>query len=84
MFLVESFDPNPTRSGARIDPRIQRFVALAHLLPLGTAITLNDPRDELLGRELLEILLAVSREMAIPWRMANATIQVLVSRSVLA
>ena len=84
MLLPKPVDPDTARRGARIDPRIERFVPLAHLLPLGTAITLNDPRDELLGRELLEILLAVSREVAIPRRVAGAAIEVLISRSVLA
>jgi hypothetical protein len=39
MLRPEPIDPDPARRGARIDPRIQRFVPLAHLLPLGTAIT---------------------------------------------
>jgi hypothetical protein len=84
MLLPETVDPDPARRGARIDPRIERFVPLAHLLPLGTAITLHDPRDELLGGELLKVLIAVSREVAIPGRMTDAAIHVLVSRSVLA
>src|ERR1035441_4299330 len=65
VLLLETVDTDPSSRRARIPPAIERLVALAHLLPLVPAITLDDLGHQLLGGDLLEVLFAVAREVAI-------------------
>src|ERR1017187_6974947 len=82
VLLLETVDADPSSRRARIHPAIERLVALAHLLPLVPAIALNDLRHQLLGGNLLEVLLAIAREVTIPRRKGSPFREVLIGGSV--
>ena len=66
MLVLVAVQPDPARRRASVDPAIQRLVAFAHFLPLVPPVALHNLRDQLLGGDLLEVLLAVVREVAVP------------------
>src|ERR1035438_10270275 len=71
VLFLETVDADPSSRRARIHPAIERLVALAHLLPFVPAIAFDDLRHQLFGGDLLEVLFAVAREVAIPRRERN-------------
>src|SRR4051794_26184262 len=71
VFVLVAVQSDPARRRASVDPAIQGFVAFAHLLPLVTPVAFHDLRDQLLGGDLFEVLLAVAREVAVPGRKRN-------------
>src|ERR1035438_3406339 len=82
MLLLEAVDANASSRRARIHPAIERLVALAHLLPFVPAIALDDLRHQLFGGALLEVLLAIAREVTIPRRKGSPLREVLIGGSV--
>ena len=84
MLLLETVDADPSSRRARIHAAIERLIALAHLLPLVPAIAFDDLRHQLLGGDLLEVLFAVAREVAIARRERNPLRHVLVGGPILA
>ena len=51
---------------------VEGLIAIPRLLPLRSPVSLHNTRHQLLGSELLEVLLALLREMAITWRIRIA------------
>src|SRR5208283_6056956 len=82
VLLLETVDADPSSSRARIHPAIERLIALAHLLPFVPAIAFDDLRHQLFGGDLLEVLLAIAREVTIPRRKGNPLREILISGSV--
>src|ERR1039458_8999676 len=82
VLLLETVDADPSSRRASIHATIERLIALAHLLPLVPAIAFDDLRHQLLGGDLLEVLLAVAREVTIPRRKGNSLREILVGGSV--
>ena len=81
VLVLVAVQSDPIRRSASVDPAIQCLVALAHLLPLVTPVALHNLRDQLLGGDLLEVLLAVAREVAVAGRERLPLLEVFVSRS---
>src|ERR1039458_8804667 len=55
---------------------------LAHLLPLQFAVALDELRHQLFGGDLLEVLLAVSREVAVSGRERGSLCEILVGGAI--
>src|SRR5579885_3182229 len=72
VLLLEAINAHARRRRTCVHPTIERLVALAHLLPLQPLVALDELGDELLGSDLLEVLLAVPGEVAIAWRKRDA------------
>src|ERR687891_302494 len=74
--LLEPVETVDRRRGPSVDAAVERLVAPARLLlPRPSREALDDPGDQALGGELLEVLLAVLREVAGPRRGDRSTIQ---------
>src|ERR1035438_7892493 len=82
VLLLEAVNADPTSRRASIHAAIERLIALAHLLPLVPAITFDDLGHQLFGGDLLEVLLAVAREVTIPRRKGSPLREVLIGGSV--
>src|ERR1039458_9815999 len=82
VLLLETVDADPPSRRARVHPAIERLIAFAHLLPFVPPIAFDDLRHQLLGGDLLEVLLAIAREMTIPRRKGNSPREILIGGSV--
>src|SRR5208283_3558171 len=82
VLLLETVDADPSSRRASIHAAIERLIALAHLFPLVPAIAFDDLGHQLFGGDLLEVLLAVAREVTIPRRKGNSLREILISGSV--
>src|ERR1035438_1697533 len=82
VLLLETVNADPSSRRASIHATIERLITLAHLLPLVPAIAFDDLRHQLFGGDLLEVLLAVAREVTIPRRKGNPLREILISGSV--
>src|ERR1035438_10107095 len=82
VLLLETVDADPSSRRASIHATVERLIALAHLLPFVPPITFDDLRHQLFGGDLLEVLLAIAREVTIPRRKGNSLREILISRSV--
>src|SRR5208283_173730 len=82
VLLLETVNADPSSRRASIHAAIESLIALAHLLPLVPAIALDDLRHQLFGGDLLEVLLAVAREVTIPRRKGSPLREILIGGSV--
>src|ERR1039458_1656737 len=82
VLLLETVDADPSSRRARIHAAVERLIALAHLLPFVPPIAFDDLRHQLFGGDLLEVLLAIAREMTIPRRKGNSPREILIGGSV--
>src|SRR5271157_4818350 len=80
VLLLETVDADPSSRRARIHAAVERLIALAHFLPLMPPVTFDDLRDQLFGGDLLEVLLAVLRKVAVARRKRNTAGQILIGR----
>src|SRR5579885_2290475 len=78
MLLLKSVNADSRSRRTRVHPAVERLIALAHLLPFVPPVALHQLRDELLRRELLEVLLAVLRKMTVARGEGHALFYVLV------
>src|ERR1017187_6812446 len=78
VLLLETIDTDPSSRRARIHAAIERFIALAHLLPFMPPVAFDELRHQLLGSDLFEVLLAVLRKVAVACRKRHAAGKVLV------
>src|ERR1017187_8573842 len=83
VLLLETVDAAPSSRRASIHAAIERLIALAHLLPLVPAIAFDDLGHQLLGGDLLEVLFAVAREVAISRRERNPLRHILIGGPIL-
>src|ERR1017187_5271464 len=78
VLLLETIDTDPSRRRARIHAAIECLIALAHLLPFMPPVAFDQLRHQLLGSDLLEVLLAVLRKVAVACGKRNTAGKVLV------
>src|ERR1035438_1830214 len=78
VLLLEPINTDPASRRARIYAAIERFIALAHLLPFMPPVAFDELRHQLLGGDLLEVLLAVLRKVAVACREQHTAGKVLV------
>src|ERR1035438_75996 len=83
VLLLETVDADPSSRRARIHAAVERLIALAHLLPLVPTIAFDDLRHQLFGGDLLEVLFAVPREVAISRRKRNPLRHILIGGPIL-
>src|ERR1019366_832219 len=83
VLLLETVDTDPSSRRARIHAAVERLIALAHLLPLVPTIAFDDLRHQLFGGDLLEVLFAVAREVAISRRERNPLRHILIGGPIL-
>src|SRR6476661_8618491 len=72
VFVAVTIHSVNRRGHASVHSAIQRFIAIARLLPFGATVTLYHSRHELLGSDLLKELFSVLWEVAVARRISFA------------